>query len=185
MTKLLPFHTGNPACIIPYKAASKFFIPLGCRLPPKASNGERTGAITLVNRHIKWKRKQRRGYTLTEALLSLVCISFVIVAVLTSTAYIRRSSQAVRGEALVETYLVSVAETITQDLQDGIDITNVDYNQDVRLNDWRRTGIYATIDIDWEENVFGSALYEIRVDYSAHNYNVEGTSRFFLRGGTF
>ena len=136
-------------------------------------------------RYIKWNKKQRHGYTLAEALLSLVCISFVIIAVLSSTAYIRRSAQTVRGQALVETYLVSVAETITQDLADGVDITNVDYNEDVRLNDWRRTGIYSTIILDWEDDVFGSALYEVRVNYNAHKYNVEGSTRFFLRGGDF
>lgn len=117
--------------------------------------------------------------------MSLVCITFVILAVVSSTNFILGASQKIRGQALIETYMVSVAETITQDLQDGVDITIADYNSDIRLMDSARTGVNANIIVDWQEDVFGSALYEIRVECSAYKYNVEDTVRFFLRGGDF
>lgn len=146
---------------------------------------ERTGEINLKKHNTKRTPKQRHGYTLAEALLSLVCISFVILAVVSSTSFIRNSAQSIRGQALIETYMVSVAETITQDLQDGVDISNVDYNNDIRLNDRDRTGVSSNIIVDWQEGVFGATLYEIRVECYAYKYDVEDTVRFFLRGGDF
>lgn len=134
-----------------------------------------------MNKYVQHKQ-QRRGFTITETLFGLVCISLVMAAMVSVTVFLRNSATSVRANALLETYAVSVAETIEQDLKDGVDITHHNYNEDDRLEN---ASIRSQINIDWESDVFGEMLYQVEIVCEEKKSNTTSTIRFFMRGGAY
>lgn len=131
---------------------------------------------------LKAKNKQRCGLTLTEALFSLVCISLLMIAILSVTSFLKSISASARASATIEAYTLSIAETITQDLADGYDITDMDYNEDARF---KNPNIYKEITLEWQEDVFGEMLYWVKVECIDKDTKTERVSQFFLRGGDY
>lgn len=130
----------------------------------------------------KHLNKKRKGFTVTEALFCLICVAFVVGAVVSVAAFLRGASASVRAGASIETYVISVAEAISLDIEDGVDITDVDYNEDPRLDS---SALHSQISVFWQEDVMGEMLYWVRVDCLHKDTNTNQVATFFLRGGDF
>lgn len=129
-------------------------------------------------RYCRRHGNQRRGYSLVEAMMGLFCISLMMVAIFSVASFLRSAAIVSRGSAILEAYSVSVAETIDQDMRDGIDISDVNYNEDARI---QNDSISADVQIDWQDGVFGKRLYQVQVICREKTTNRTLTVRFFLR----
>lgn len=133
-----------------------------------------------MRRYFRNTANKRNGFTFAETLFSLFCITVVMVAIFSVITFMRNVAVSVEMSAIMETHLISIAESISQDLEDDVDITSVDYADDPRI---AVDGISSTITVYMQEDVFGEPIYQVIVDSVASAASVRQVTRFFLREG--
>lgn len=125
----------------------------------------------------KGKNEKRRAYTLVEALFSLACIAIVMAAILSLTRFVQQSSITVQTAAFAESYIVYVAESISNDLNNGVDILSQDYTELLA-----NPSVNSTISVHMQEDPFGGIIYQVIVD-AVYGVSIDRqVARFFLRG---
>lgn len=124
--------------------------------------------------------KRRKGYTLLETIACIFCVSVVIIAILSVTSVLTSVSLKAKQNTITENYAVCVMETISSDLRSGREITEIDYNEDERINN---ISINSSISIQKYDDVYGKALYYVEIvvrnDLSEHRQVLKA----FLREG--
>ena len=124
-------------------------------------------------------RKKRKGYTLLEVAISFACIGIMMAGVFSATNLMSKTKAQADSSIVMNAFVVSAVETINADLEDGVDILSLDYNNDARIY----TGSLNTnITISFQQDVFNHTLYLLKIDMADKVVDYRQVVRILLRG---
>lgn len=121
--------------------------------------------------------RARTGYTLIEAVVTLASLTILIVAILSVLVYLNRAAEIVKSNASIQSYVIDVTETISRDLNDGLDILAIDYTESPEITNKQVSG---EITVYEQPDVFGKSLYMIEIDVIAKEQGVQDIIRVYL-----
>ena len=75
--------------------------------------------------------KKRKGSTFVETMFSLLCVSLMIVVMLSVVVSLKTSTAKIRSYVLLENQIIGAAEIINTDIYNGEDVLAEDYTKRV------------------------------------------------------
>ena len=126
----------------------------------------------------KVSRKRRRGMSFVEVVASLFVITMICSIVLGMSIIIKHSMASTVGYIDLKMYATDTIEKIRSDLENGIEIDTVDYN------DYSSSStVTADVQIDYIEDVYGKPLYKVELQLVDKKSRERTTIKTLLRPG--
>lgn len=119
--------------------------------------------------------KRHGGSTILEAMCALLFVVLIVSAALRMDTLVDSSHQRTDDYFEMQLASINLAETLIQDIQNGIYIVAEDYS-------YRTQDMDVSVSID-EHLIYDDYLYLITASMKNIDSEVEKTITFFLRGG--